>query len=150
MLSTTKRLSASLPLSANEQPPVQYQGMDLPSLIRFERARKGWSQRALARILGVSHGLVAQWENGATKPSHDKVADLLGVFGISHKSLSEPGSPFTGQYVTDVQELLLLTLWRRLEPDDQSALLRLIRRSSPAAPLDGAKPRVKGNDVPDG
>ena len=100
--------------------------MDLPELIRHERRAKGWSMRDLARFLDVSHGAVAQWESGATKPTIVNLLDMFMLFGISASELKSAGSPFAGQLVDDAQELALLGVWRRLEPQDRAIMLRLL------------------------
>lgn len=51
----------------------------MPSLgIRMRRARRntGLSQRALAELLGVSHGTVGHWETGRTEPSVRTLIDF--------------------------------------------------------------------------
>lgn len=50
----------------------------------IEKARKakGMTQEQLAKLLGITQGAVAQWENGLTHPSFPmlpKVAAALGV-----------------------------------------------------------------------
>ena len=50
--------------------------------IEEARKAKGMTQEQLAKLLGVTQGAVAQWENGLTHPSFlmlPKVASALGV-----------------------------------------------------------------------
>ena len=50
--------------------------------IREARQLKGITQEQLAKMLGITQGAVAQWENGMTHPSFDmlpKVAEALGM-----------------------------------------------------------------------
>lgn len=50
--------------------------------IRDAREAKGMTQEQFAKLVGVTQGAVAQWENGLTHPSFDKlmrIADVLGV-----------------------------------------------------------------------
>lgn len=50
--------------------------------IREARQLKGITQEQLAKMLGITQGAVAQWENGLTHPSFDmlpKVAEALGM-----------------------------------------------------------------------
>src|SRR4051812_38311117 len=103
--------------------------MEIGELIRVERNKRGWSQRALAKALGISGGAVAQWELGTSRPTLARVIDICSVFGISATSFLAPGSPYAGQIVEDADELALLTLWRRLAADERRFMLKLLRRS---------------------
>ena len=50
--------------------------------IREAREAKGMTQEQVAKMVGVTQGAVAQWENGLTHPSFDKlvrIADVLEV-----------------------------------------------------------------------
>ena len=50
--------------------------------IRDAREAKGLTQEQFAKLVGVTQGAVAQWENGLTHPSFDKlmkIADVLEV-----------------------------------------------------------------------
>jgi len=50
--------------------------------IRDAREAKGMTQEQFAKLVGVTQGAVAQWENGLTHPSFDKlmkIADVLEV-----------------------------------------------------------------------
>jgi transcriptional regulator with XRE-family HTH domain len=56
--------------------------VELAELLRTARERKGLSKTGLAKILGVTHSAVSQWETGETAPSRriaPKVADALGL-----------------------------------------------------------------------
>lgn len=109
------------------EPPRQVPpGVTLPELIRRERVRLGWSQRVLAKQLRVSHGAVAQWETGDTKPKLVNVLEMFSLFGIAADQLTAPGSPYFGQIVDDAEELALLNFWRRLRSEDRRVVLRLL------------------------
>lgn len=50
--------------------------------LKEARQLKGITQEQLAKMLGITQGAVAQWENGLTHPSFDmlpKVAEALGM-----------------------------------------------------------------------
>lgn len=50
--------------------------------IKEARQLKGITQEQLAKMLGITQGAVAQWENGLTHPSFEmlpKVAEALGM-----------------------------------------------------------------------
>jgi transcriptional regulator with XRE-family HTH domain len=50
--------------------------------ITTARKKKGWSQEATARKIGVKRSRYAKWEEG-TKPDLDMMAIILEIFGIS-------------------------------------------------------------------
>ena len=47
-----------------------------PKEMRAKRQAKGLSQEKLARIIDVSYGTIASWENGKTTPSIGKAKVL--------------------------------------------------------------------------
>lgn len=50
--------------------------------LKEARQLKGITQEQLAKMLGITQGAVAQWENGLTHPSFEmlpKVAEALGL-----------------------------------------------------------------------
>ena len=50
--------------------------------IKEARQSKGITQEQLAKMLGITQGAVAQWENGLTHPSFEmlpKLAEILGM-----------------------------------------------------------------------
>ena len=51
--------------------------------IRSARRRRGFSQEALARVLGVSKNTVARWEAGA-QPRGKTVAKIAAALGVSN------------------------------------------------------------------
>ena len=127
-------------LSAGKHLLRQAKHMEIGDLIRSERNKKGWSQRALAKALGISGGAVAQWELGTSRPSLARVIDICAVFGISAQSFLSPGSPYYGQIVEDAEELALLTLWRRLAPSERRFMLKLLQNSGLPTNGDGDVP----------
>lgn len=116
--------------------------MDLSDLIRSERTKKGWSQRVLAKSLGLSAGAIAQWELGSTKPTPANLIDLCNLFGLSAASFFAPGAPYHGHIVQDPEELALVTHWRRLPPPERALFLRMLKGADPAVDpdRDHAKP----------
>ena len=96
--------------------------MDVPAFIRTERMRKGWSQRELARAIGVTHGLVGQWEAGSTPVTPERLLDLCAVFEIAPGALFADGAPFAGRLIQDPAELALITGWRRLGREQRNAV----------------------------
>lgn len=129
MLSITEHDPASGLLSANKLTRRETKRMEISDLIRSERTKKGWTQRAFAKALNVSPGAVAQWELGATRPTLARLIDICAVFGISVQTFLAPGSPYAGQIVEDPDELALLTLWRRLGLPERQFVLRMLRNA---------------------
>jgi len=120
--------------------------MEIGELIRTERQRRGWSQRFLARRLGITHGAISQWENGLTTPDLERIIDICSVFEISAQSFIGPGAPYEGQIVQDAEELELLTLWRRLSPPERQFALKLLGNTrGPSEPDNPQRPRKLQN-----
>ena len=53
-----------------------------PADIREARKRKGWSQRKLAGVLGISQALVAYYENGERKPPPEMQRSLKKILDL--------------------------------------------------------------------
>lgn len=95
------------------------------------RKRAGYtSQRAFARAVGVSGGLVAQWENGAKCPGRgnlQKIAEVTGVpidYILGNTNVLEP--------VTDSQihrEEEMLRIFRALPVPVQKSFVQLLRQA---------------------
>ncbi len=51
------------------------------------RVKHGYSQDALAELLGVSHQAVSRWELGLTAPTVDNLAELCDLFDVSFENL---------------------------------------------------------------
>ena len=127
--------------SANRRGLEKLSAVDLGTLIRSERQRRGWTLRTLAKALNVSHGAVAQWESGATVPGFARLVDLCAVFGLSIDTFLGPGSPYGGQLVQDAEEMALLTAYRQLSRDERDVVLRMLVRAARPGPLEGQDPQ---------
>ncbi|MCR0981812.1 helix-turn-helix domain-containing protein [Roseomonas populi] len=114
--------------------------MELSDFVRTERIKKGWTQRVLAKTLGVSPSAVAQWELGTTKPSPANLIDLCNVFGVSAQSFFAPGAPYHGHVVQDPEELALLADWRRLTGPERTLFRRMLKGALPAVNSDVDQP----------
>jgi transcriptional regulator with XRE-family HTH domain len=55
--------------------------------LRAQRARKGWSQAAAARALGVSPRSYQNWEQGTSEPRLATLARMARVFAVSADEL---------------------------------------------------------------
>jgi DNA-binding XRE family transcriptional regulator len=58
-----------------------------PRLVGKLRARLGLSQAALARLVGVSTGAVAQWERGGASPAGDNRRALIGLRQVGRRDV---------------------------------------------------------------
>lgn len=47
------------------------------------RKAKGLTQEQLAKMLGVTQGAVAQWENGLTHPAFNMLPRLAAALGVT-------------------------------------------------------------------
>ena len=47
------------------------------------RKAKGLTQEQLAKLLGVTQGAVAQWENGMTHPAFNMLPRLAAALGVT-------------------------------------------------------------------
>jgi len=57
--------------------------IDIGNRLRHERQKKGLSQRALARLAGVTNGLISQIEQNSTSPSIASLKKILDVLSLS-------------------------------------------------------------------
>ena len=51
--------------------------------IKDERARRGWTQEKLARVLRVSIKTVSEWERGIALPNIDSSLRLVNKLGVA-------------------------------------------------------------------
>lgn len=59
-------------------------------MIRAYRERRGYTQRELAGVVGVSEVTVFQWENGSRTPSSRILPALSSALGCQIDDLYEP------------------------------------------------------------
>lgn len=103
--------------------------IDIGGMIRNERSRLGWSQRAFAKMLAVSPGAVAQWELGNTRPTLQRLIEVCGLFGVPATSFVGPGLPYSGEIIDNPDEIKLLAMWRRLSDDRRLFVLEMLGAS---------------------
>lgn len=87
--------------------------------IKELRSGRGWTQDALAEMLGASKSHVSEMESGKKKPSHPMMDRLCQVFSVPLSDLII----FDG----DDEEGSLLTAYGDLSPEDRAAVLQLAR-----------------------
>jgi transcriptional regulator with XRE-family HTH domain len=97
--------------------------MGIGELIRAKRQENKLSQRALAKLVDVSPGAVAQWELGDTLPTNEHMAVLKTLLDLEAGVTLSPGAPYAGQLVDDLDELAWLYFWRGLDENRRIALL---------------------------
>ena len=74
-------------------------------ILRDLRAKKRFSQKQLAEIVGVSPGNVSDWESGKTKPGYVALAALARCFEVSADYLLELSPEKTGEVEDDLRRL---------------------------------------------
>lgn len=57
------------------------------------RVMKGYTQKQLADMIGVSNGRVSNWEQGINRPDADKLADICRVLEVSPSVLLDVQIP---------------------------------------------------------
>ena len=95
--------------------------------IRRVRTRAGMSQTVLAKKVGVSRGLVGQWETHEKKPGRENLKK------IADETLSDISEIVDGEHTTssgvlikDPELLALLRAAKRMSPRQRKNLLELI------------------------
>lgn len=98
--------------------------------LRELRERAGYaSQRAFARALDVSSGLVAQWESGRKFPGRRNIRNIAELTGVPIDHILDPTEVLPP--VTDSQPLReeeLLRIFRALPVETQKNPVQLFRQ----------------------
>lgn len=107
--------------------------IDLPKWIRDGRKSKGLTQERLAEGLGLIKQTISHWETGRHAPSYQQVLELAAVFGcqmptegdLQRASVApQPAAQHSATAATaDEKEQTLLTMFRKLKPDEQMVYL---------------------------
>lgn len=56
---------------------------NLGETIKALRLEKGWSQPQLAKLVGVSNGIISIWENNINEPKASYIKKLAETFGVT-------------------------------------------------------------------
>lgn len=104
--------------------------------LRNARLAKGLTQEQVAELIGlVSAQGYQAYEYGEVIPPHPRLTRLSEVFGVSEEILlyghvGEKGKPRRPAEPSDFDENLrkLTRLWRKVPPEKQPSLLRLIHQ----------------------
>jgi len=102
--------------------------MEIGDRIRRARLAAGMSQRELATAVGVTHGLVGQWESHRKSPGRENLRKIAEI------TLSDPAellsgngrSPSFGVHISDLRQIALIRRFVRLSPRQQENLLELM------------------------
>lgn len=95
--------------------------------IKAARKRASMSQREFAKAVGVSYGLVGQWESHLKKPGRETLRKVAEVTLSSMEwFLGERDDSIVDVRITDPGELALLRHFRRLSDRQRQNLLELI------------------------
>jgi transcriptional regulator with XRE-family HTH domain len=66
---------------------MELAGRQIPNTIRKHRKINGYSQKRLAKELGVSIALISHWERGVTMPGFINIIKLCVLFGVTPTEL---------------------------------------------------------------
>jgi transcriptional regulator with XRE-family HTH domain len=101
-------------------------GVQVGARIRKARDAQGLSQEQLAERLGVTKGLVSQYETGLTSVPSKRFSQLAEVLGVSSDWLLTGGEPDEQTKAQTKAELEGLMILRAMAPDEQRRALRLL------------------------
>jgi DNA-binding XRE family transcriptional regulator len=105
--------------------------MEIGHRIKRLREEAGMSQTELANAVGVSRGLVGQWESHRKKPGREVLRKLARAIMVNPTVLLDdvrvvPGNHDVDVVVGDHNELALLRRFRNLSRRQQENLLELL------------------------
>ena len=110
--------------AAMRQPTIK--SAQVGARIKQARERRGLSQEALALLLGVTKGLVSQYETGITSTPSKRFSQLAEVLGVSTDWLLTGGEPEEQTKAQTAAELEGLLILRRLPLDEQRRAIKLL------------------------
>jgi transcriptional regulator with XRE-family HTH domain len=110
----TDRLSVTLP------------AMKIGDRIRQARQAAGLNQRELAAAVGVSHGIVGQWESHRKNPGTTNILKIAEVTLVDPAALTRDMPGVDGVLVKDTRQITMLRRFVLLSPRQQENLLELL------------------------
>lgn len=138
----------SMPLDA-VQLNCKGAAMDLGEVIRRARKARGWRQSDLARKLGVTHGLVSQWETNIGTPTNAMRAEIALALKIRLIDLM-PELSRAGLPELDDEMIAVMQRLAALRPEMRSAVIGAILgldangpRADAPAPIPAAEPDIR-------
>lgn len=117
---------------------------EIGKAIRLRREALGLTQTQLASKIGVTFQQVQKYERAVNRVSASKLVKVAETLECHITDLIGVGEAKD----LEASELTLLGLWRRLSPDQQDAMLRVIRvtgeasREPPAGREHGKSPQT--------
>jgi transcriptional regulator with XRE-family HTH domain len=99
--------------------------MDIMKRIKTLRDDRGWSNYKLAREAGISEGSLNNLFRLNNQPTFSTLESLCKAFGIS---LSQFFADEDEAVVLNADQKELLGLWCKLDPEQRSALLELMKK----------------------
>ena len=101
--------------------------MEIGHRIKRARLGAGLSQRELATAVGVTHGLVGQWESHRKAPGREVLRRIAEVTLTDVAALlADMPEGNQGVRVTDLKQLALLRRFVRMTPGQQDNLLEFL------------------------
>lgn len=86
---------------------MELAGRQIPNTIRKYRKIKGYSQKRLAKQLGVSIALISHWEQGVTMPGFVNIIKLCVLFEVTPTELYHTLFDRVREYYYQKQETTL-------------------------------------------
>jgi transcriptional regulator with XRE-family HTH domain len=123
--SGTKRKVAHL-LSGGKGHRPYASPMTLGPEIKRHRSARNMTQRALAKLIGVSHGALGQWELDETTPTYDHLQALQAILGTQFSQAIAPTAPDLREIIKDPDELALLRFWRSLDREERIVVAKVL------------------------
>ena len=98
--------------------------------IRKYREERGWSQKELALRLGDERQTrVSNWEKGTSSLGASRLFALCDVLGVTPTDMGRSSDIREGLYVTDADEVDLVSGYRMASSDDRDTMLYKARRA---------------------
>ncbi len=95
--------------------------------LRLCRKQRGFTQKELARQLGVSHASISLWENGSRFPNYAMITKIAALFKIPVTSLTGEALPDeTSAYTLNNDEKTLLDQYRTAPDNIKQAVRSLL------------------------
>jgi len=111
---------------------------NIGSRIKIVRTTQGISQMALAEKLGLSYQQVQKYENGTSKISVTRLAQIANALRIPAQSLltAEPAISGANNAALSEKELRLLVLFRKLKGNKaKDAILSILEDVTKISPM---------------
>lgn len=112
---------------AKNRPPPSPRAIAFGRRLAEAREKIECSQETLARMLGVTKGLIGQYEIGYTTPRAQKLSQLAGLLNVTVEYLLTGDDPDEKARAQTTTELAALNLLRAIPPDKHGAALAMLQ-----------------------